>query len=114
AWRAGQRRPDPATLLYLVSVVDIAIFYALSGKGGYAHYAGVLLPVAFFPVASLLAWLARSRAGRVCVIAYLATFAFAGVLVLRGYYRVDSRLSAVQSARVVDHILTRTTTPDGQ
>jgi hypothetical protein len=113
AWRDGQRRPDPATLLYLVSVVDIAIFYALSGKGGYAHYAGVLLPVAFFPVASLLAWLARSRAGRVCVAAYLATFAVAGVLVLRGYYRVDSQLSSVQSARVVDYILARTTTPDG-
>ena len=114
AGRRGRLRPDPLTLLYLVSVVDIAVFYALSGKGGYAHYAGVLLPVAFFPVASLLAWLARSPAGRACVVAYLAIFAIAGPLVLRGYYRVDSHLSAPQTARVVDFVLARTRAPDGR
>ena len=113
-WRRGVRRPDAATTLYLVALLDIAVFYALSGKGGYAHYVGVLLPIAYVPVAALLAWLARWRAGRVAVAVYLAVFALAGVLVMGGYYRVDSRLSAPQSDRVVGFVLQHARAPDGR
>ena len=113
-WRQGVRRPDAATTLYLVALVDIALFYGLSGKGGYAHYVGVLLPIAYVPVAALLAWIARWRAGRVAVAIYLAAFALAGVLVMSGYYRVDSRLSAPQSDRVVGFILDRARAADGR
>lgn len=113
-WRRGVRRPDAATTLYLVALLDIALFYVLSGKGGYAHYVGVLLPIAYVPVAALLAWVARSRAGRLAVAAYLAVFSLAGVLVMSGYYRVDSRLSAPQSDRVVGFVLAHARGPDGQ
>jgi len=113
-WRRGVRRPDAATTLYLVALLDIALFYALSGKGGYAHYVGVLLPIAYVPVASLLAWVARTRAGRVAAGAYLVAFSLAGVLVMSGYYRVDSRLSAPQSDRVVGFVLAHARGPDGR
>ncbi|HEY4186271.1 MAG TPA: hypothetical protein VGP07_14445 [Polyangia bacterium] len=113
-WRRGVRRPQPMTLVYLVGLADIALFYGLSGKGGYAHYVGVILPLAFFPVASLLRWLLRFRFGRPLVAAYLLAFSVGGLLVLRGYYRVDSRLSAPQSARVVAFILARAKGADGQ
>ncbi|HEX2657691.1 MAG TPA: hypothetical protein VHU40_05445, partial [Polyangia bacterium] len=43
----------------------------------------------------------------------LITFAVAGVMVMRGYYRVDSHLSAPQTARVVDFVLARTRAADG-
>jgi len=113
-WRRGARRPDAATTLYVVALVDIALFYALSGKGGYAHYVGVLLPIAYIPVAALLAWVARWRAGRLAVGVYLGAFATAGVLVMSGYYRVDSRLSAPQSDRVVGFVLSHARAADGQ
>ncbi|HEY8925033.1 MAG TPA: hypothetical protein VIU64_11685, partial [Polyangia bacterium] len=110
----GARRPDAMAVVYVVALADIAGFYVLSGKGGYAHYASVLLPVAYFPVASFLAWIARSPAGRAAVAAYLALFALAGLLVMRGYYRVDSRWSAVQTERVVSYVLGRTRGADGR
>jgi len=113
-WRRGVKRPDAATTIYVVALLDIALFYALSGKGGYAHYVGVLLPIAYVPVAALLAWLARWRAGRVAAACYLAAFAVAGVLVMRGYYRVDSRLSAPQSDRVVGFVLAHARRADGR
>jgi len=112
--RRGARRPDAMGVVYVIALVDIAGFYALSGKGGYAHYVSVLLPVAYFPVASFLAWIARAPAGRAVVAAYLALFALAGVLVMRGYYRVDSRWSAVQTERVVSYVLARTRGEDGR
>jgi len=107
-WRRGRRRPEPLTLLYLVGLIDIALFYGMSGKGGYAHYVSVILPLAFVPVVSFLAWIARARGGRVVVGAYLGLAAVGGLGVLRGYYRVDSRWSAPQSERVVAFILDRT------
>jgi len=112
-WRRGVRRPDPATTIYLLALLDITVFYGLSGKGGYAHYVGVLLPIAYIPVAALLAWVARSRPGRVAVGLYLAAYALAGVLVMDGYYRVDSRLSAPQSDRAVAFVLSRARAADG-
>jgi hypothetical protein len=112
--RRGAWRPGPMTVVYLVALADIAGFYAMSGKGGYAHYVSVLLPVAYFPVASFLAWIARARVGRVAVAAYLFLFALAGLLVMRGYYRVDSRWSAVQTERVVGYVLARTRGADGR
>jgi len=112
--RPGRWKPGPMTVVYLVAFVDIAGFYAMSGKGGYAHYVSVLLPVAYFPVASFLAWIARARAGRVAVVTYLALFAVAGLMVMRGYYRVDSRWSAVQTERVVGYVLARTRGADGR
>jgi len=112
--RHGARRPDAMAVVYLIALGDIAGFYALSGKGGYAHYVSVLLPVAYFPVASFLAWIARTPAGRAGVAAYLALFAVAGLLVMRGYYRVDSRWSAVQTERVVSYVLARTRGQDGR
>jgi hypothetical protein len=114
AWRRGARRPDAMTVVYVVGLLDITLFYALSGKGGYAHYVGVILPLAFLPVASLLEWLTRFRFGRPAVAAYLAAFAVAGVLVMTGYYRSDSHLSAPQSERVVGVILARAKGPDGR
>lgn len=114
AWRRGVRRPDAATTLYLVALIDITLFYGLSGKGGYAHYVGVLLPIAYVPVAALLAWIARSRAGRWAAGIYLCAFALAGVLVMSGYYRVDSRLSAPQSDRVVGFVLAHARAADGR
>ena len=114
ACRRGARRPDTATTLYLVALLDIALFYGLSGKGGYAHYVGVLLPIAYVPVAALLAWVARWRAGRIAAGVYLAAFALSGVLVMSGYYRVDSRLSAPQSDRVVGFVLARARAADGR
>ena len=113
-WRRGLRRPDAATTLYVVALIDIALFYGLSGKGGYAHYVGVLLPIAYVPVAALLAWIARCRIGRLLAGAYLAAFALAGLLVMSGYYRVDSRLSAPQSERVVAFVLAHARAPDGR
>lgn len=116
AWRRGIRRPDPLALFYLMSLIDIAGFYLLSGKGGYAHYVSVLLPIAYFPVASFLAWIARarSRLGVALVAAYLGAFAASGLLVMRGYYQVDSRWSAIQTDRVVRYVLERTRGPDGR
>ena len=113
-WRRGVRRPDAATTIYLVALVDIALFYGLSGKGGYAHYVGVLLPIAYVPVAALLAWVARSREGRLAVGLYLVAYAIAGVLVMDGYYRVDSRLSAPQSDQAVAFVLSRARAADGR
>jgi len=111
--RGGGRRPDAMMVVYLIALADIAGFYALSGKGGYAHYVSVLLPVAYFPVASFLAWIGRTRAGRAVVAAYLVLFALSGLLVMRAYYHVDSRWSAVQTERVVDYVLARTRGRDG-
>lgn len=118
-WRRGLRRPDAATTLYVVALLDIALFYGLSGKGGYAHYVGVLLPIAYVPVAALLAWIARWRIGRIAAGSYLAgtyvtALALAGLLVMSGYYRVDSRLSAPQSDRVVGFMLAHARAPDGR
>lgn len=115
-WRRGARRPDPLTLFYLVSLIDITGFYLLSGKGGYAHYVSVLLPISYFPVASFLAWIARvhPRLGPAVVTVYLGAFAASGLLVMRGYYQIDSRWSAIQTDRVVRYVLERTQGPDGR
>ena len=114
AWRRGARRPGLAATLYLTALADIALFYLLSGKGGFAHYVGVLLPLAFVPTVTLLAWAARTRLGRAAVGLYLAGFMLAGLLVMRGYYRVDSRLSAPQTARAVSFILAHARGADGR
>lgn len=110
-------RRDPQNILavaFLTAVLAIPLLYLLSGKGGYPHYVSTVLPLAFLPPAFLLGRLLRHSTWRWAALGYLALFAVAGSLGLRGYYAVDSRWSVPQTTAAVEFILKRTRTPSGQ
>ncbi|MBC8131830.1 MAG: hypothetical protein H7X95_02520 [Deltaproteobacteria bacterium] len=110
----GRRQANVLPLAFVTAVAAIPFLYLLSGKGGYPHYVSTVLPLAFLPAAALLGRLLKHRVARWAAVAYVALFASAGFLGLRGYYAVDSRWSIKQSTAAVDFILAKTRNRDGQ
>jgi hypothetical protein len=76
----------------------------VTGRGGFAHYASLLAPLAAVPLLAALAWILRGRAASWVAPAYAVSAAVAGLVLVHALYALDSRQSIPQQVRIVRYV----------
>ena len=92
--------------LFAASLASIVLLYGVTRRGGFAHYASLLAPLAAVPLLACLLRVLRGRAAWLAA-AYAVAAPVAGVMLVHTLYRLDSRQSIPQQERIVRYVAER-------
>ena len=105
--RRSEGEPRLFAYLFAAAAGSILMLYLVTRRGGFAHYVGLLAPLASVPLLAALRLLLRRPAAGALAAVYAAAAPVAGLLLVVAFYRLDSRQSIPQQVQIVKYVAQR-------